>query len=284
MATAEILNITEVPIVDESIEKFEHHEYEPITGTSINNQGEIRINIEQQDLFFHLSEAFLFFEGRLTKADNTAYANDDAVALTNNGLMYLFNQISYQLSNQDIEKVFHPGQATTILGLLKYPEDFSRAQGRVCFLQTRKLQLFKTIESKATVPATYRARQCDTIVVPQSTTFSWRLSVKTSPEKPRYIIVAFQTAKSGNQEANPAIFNHCDLKNMYIMLNQAVDYNLSFPNQQFSRAYYEASKFSEKFYGMNDLITHSNITPADFKDPLMVFDVSKQSERLKWFL
>jgi len=34
---------------------------------------------------------------------------------------------------------------------------------------------------------------------------------------------------------------------------------------------------------MNDLITHSNITPADFKDlyPLMVFDVSKQSERLK---
>jgi len=59
--------------------------------------------------------------------------------------------------------------------------------------------------------------------------------------------------------------------------------NLSFRNQQFSRAYYDAAKFSEKFYGMNDLITHSNITPADFRDlfPLMVFDVSKQSERLK---
>lgn len=71
------------------------------------------------------------------------------------------------------------------------------------------------------------------------------------------------------------------------MLNQdrypAVDYNLSFPNQQFSRAYREASTFSEKFYGMNDLITHSNITPSDYKDlfPLMVFDLSKQSERLK---
>ena len=34
---------------------------------------------------------------------------------------------------------------------------------------------------------------------------------------------------------------------------------------------------------MNDLITHSNVHPIDFKDlyPLMVFDVSKQSERLK---
>jgi len=74
---------------------------------------------------------------------------------------------------------------------------------------------------------------------------------------------------------------------MYIMLNQerypAVDYNLYFRNQQFSRVYYEDSKFREKFYGMNDLVTHSNITPTDFKDlyPLMVFDVSKQSERLK---
>ena len=34
---------------------------------------------------------------------------------------------------------------------------------------------------------------------------------------------------------------------------------------------------------MNQLITQSNITPVDYKDlfPLFVFDVSKQSERLK---
>ena len=150
-----------------------------------------------------------------------------------------------------------------------------------------RMQLYKTIEAKASLPVSYRARQCDTITVPQSTTFSWRLSVKTSTEKPRYIIVGFQTNKDGNQQANPSIFDHCDLKNMYIMLNQdrypAVDYNLSFPNQQFSRAYRDASTFSEKFYGMNDLITQSNITPSDYKElfPLMVFDVSKQSERLK---
>ena len=150
-----------------------------------------------------------------------------------------------------------------------------------------KMHLYKTIESKATVSVAYRAHQCDTITVPQSTTFSWRLSVKTSPEKPRYIIVGFQTNRDGSQEANPSIFDHCDLKNMYIMMNQerypAVDYNLSFPNQQFSRAYRDAATFSEKFYGMDQLITQSNITPADFKDlfPIMVFDVSKQSERLK---
>jgi hypothetical protein len=280
MATSEILDFTETPIIDEGIEKYEFHEYEPVARTNLNSAGEIRINIEQQDLFTQPSEAYLLFEGRLTKADGTAYANADAVALTNNGIMHLFSVISYQLSNQDVERVFHPGQATTMLGMLRYPNDFQLAQGlnqlwykdsaataviadnsgfavRQAYLiqkpttkgtfsfivplkhifgfcddytkivygfkhtltlvrradddaifrlaaagagkvnldkislfiphvipsDIQRMQIYKTIESKVSVPVSYRARQCDTITVPQSTTFSWRLSVKTSPRK-----------------------------------------------------------------------------------------------------
>ena len=43
--------------------------------------------------------------------------------------MYLFSRIEYHLSNQLIESLNYPGQATTMLGLLKYPDDFSKAQG-----------------------------------------------------------------------------------------------------------------------------------------------------------
>ena len=383
--SSEILNFTERPTIDESIEKYEFHEYEPVARTNLNSAGEIRINIELQDLFTHPAESYIQFEGRLTKsADGAAYANADAVALTNNGLMHLFSQITYSLSNQELESVYHPGQATTMLGLLRYPDGFAKSQGlnqlwtkdtastaaiatntgfavRQAYLiqkptakgtfsfivplkhifgfcddydklvygfkhtltlvrksdddaifraaaaaagkvnidriswfmphiipaDMERMQLYKTIETKATLPVAFRARQCDTITVPQSTTFSWRLGVKTSPEKPRYIIVGFQTNRDGNQESNPSIFDHCDLKNMYIMMNQerypAVDYNLSFPNQQFARAYYDTATLSERFYGMDQLVTQSNITPADFKElfPILVFDVSKQSERLK---
>ena len=382
--SSEILNWTESPSIDESIEKYEFHEYEPVACPDLNKTGEIRINIELQDLMTHPAESYIQFEGRLTKADGAAYANTDAVALTNNGLMYLFKQITYQLSNQEIESVYNPGQATTMLGMLKYPDDFAKAQGlnqlwtkdttataviaentgfgvrqahlirkptvkgtfsfivplkhifgfcddydkivygfkhtltlvrqsdddaifranaagagkvnidRISWLMPHvdpadmaKMQLYKTIETKVKLPVAFRARQCEIITVPTSTTFSWRLSVRTASEKPRYIIVGFQTEKAGDQEKNPSIFDHCDLKNMYIMVNQnrypAVDYNLSFPNQQFSRAYRDATTFSEKFYGMNDLITQSNIAPADYKElfPLMVFDLSKQREKLK---
>jgi len=55
-------------------------------------------------------------------ADDAAYANVDVITLTNNAMMHLFNNIKYQLSGQEIESLFHPGQATTMLGLLKFPD------------------------------------------------------------------------------------------------------------------------------------------------------------------
>ena len=79
-------------------------------------------------MFTHPSESYLIFEGRLTKAD-TAYANADDVALTNNAIMHVFSRIEYHLSNQLIESLNYPGQATTMPGLLKYSDDFSKAQG-----------------------------------------------------------------------------------------------------------------------------------------------------------
>ena len=76
-----------------------------------------------------------------------------------------------------------------------------------------------------------------------------------------------------------------NLNNAYVTLNSyrypAVDYNLSFSNQKFSRVYGDAALFGVKFFGMDELITQSNITPSDYKTlyPLFTFDVSKQKEK-----
>ena len=70
----------------------------------------------------------MIFEGRITNADGTAYVNADEAALTNNAIMHLFSRIEYHLSNQLIETLNYPGQVTTMLSLLKYPDDFSKAQ------------------------------------------------------------------------------------------------------------------------------------------------------------
>ena len=125
-----ILRITDPILSDDSIDKYEDIEYEPVAGTNLNSSGtDIRLTIETQDIFTHPSESFLIIEGELKKNDNNRYADDDPISLTNNGIMHLFKRIRYDLSGQEIESLLHPGQSTTMLGLLKYPNDFSKSKG-----------------------------------------------------------------------------------------------------------------------------------------------------------
>ena len=157
----------------------------------------------------------------------------------------------------------------------------------VIHTDTKKFSIYKTIESKVKLPVAYRTRQCDMLSVPELTRLTRRLSVRAASEKPRFIIIGFQTDEDGDHTKNPSIFNHENLKHAYITLNSdrypAVDYNLSFSNQQFSRVYGDAALFGVKFFGMDELITQSNITASHYKTlyPLFTFDVSKQKEKLK---
>ena len=77
-----------------------------------------------------------------------------------------------------------------------------------------KFSTYKTIKSKVKVPVGYRTRQCDMLSVPESTSFTWRLCVKTASE-PRFIIVGFQTAKDGDQTKNPFTINHVNPRNAF---------------------------------------------------------------------
>ena len=129
MATSEIFNLTEPIMMDDGIKRFEYSEYEPKARTNFNTGGNIVIEVNQDNMFTLPSKAYLLFEGRLLKTDETSYANTDSVTLAHNGIMHLFDQVKYSLSNTDIEPVFHTGKATTMLGMLKYPNDYQLAQG-----------------------------------------------------------------------------------------------------------------------------------------------------------
>ena len=398
-----ILRITDPILKDDSIDKYEEFAYEPITGANLNSPGQdIRINIETQDIFTHPSESYLIIKGRLLKADGTAYNRDNRVTLANNGIMYLFKRIRYELSGQDIENITNLGQATTMLGLLKYPDDFSKSKGlnQLWYKDTNntavlegnetnvgfkvrhdyifgkadgdvnpigsfsfriplkhifgfcedydkvvyglkhtltltrdndntaiykayipnlagdadtlpygqvilsditwfmphvtpadedKMKLYKIIERKEKIPVGYRMIQCDSAIIPHnSTDFSWRLAVKSSPEVPRFIIIGFQRNGINNQITNPSIFTGASVKNMYVMLNStrypAADYNIDFTKNLFSRVYGDVANFRSKFFNMDELISNPNINPSDYKDlySLFLFDVSKQSEKLKY--
>ena len=110
-----MLQITEPIVTDDSIDRYEHIEYNPVVGSNLNS-GDIRINIETQDIFTHPSESFLLIEGQLLKNNDTLYANAYAITLTNNGIMFLFKNIKYQLSGMEIESILNPDKLLQWMG------------------------------------------------------------------------------------------------------------------------------------------------------------------------
>ena len=81
------------------------------TGAQLNSAGQITITIENQDQFLHLHNSYLLIEGNVLKADNTRYADSDLIALTNNGLLYLFSSLKLTLAGQTVEHVNYPGHS-----------------------------------------------------------------------------------------------------------------------------------------------------------------------------
>ena len=121
-------------------------------------------------------------------------------------------------------------------------------------------------------------RPCETFSLPQARSTVWLLGVSSAPEKPRWVLVGLQTDKSGSQENNAAIFDHCNLTNMQVWLNHS-----RYPTMDMATDFAkELCDFARRYYGIDNLLTGSAVSPAASKSfyPIHVFDASKQSERL----
>ena len=387
-----MLNIQEKTPVDDSIVSYQTFSFLPITGTQLNTAGQIVIRVENSDNFYRPSDSWIQFEGKVTKEDATAYARTDLISIANNGILHLFDNIKYELSGREIETVYHPGQAMTMLGLLKHPSTYNSGGGlnagwvmddgdgtaalatnpgfkirqnyllnnvpgaevdpnsgsfrfairldelfgfaddykkvlygfihtitlvrnmsnnnalfraaaaddgkieftriswhlpRVVPADVTKYELLKLIKDQAVLSVDFRMRQCITTTVPVSTSFFWRVGLRSSPEKPRFLIVGFQTARENDQEKNLSLFDHCNLINAYVLLNNdrypMIDFHADFAKNHYENFYMEFYQFIKKYYGINDSVTSTAVDPILYKKlyPIIVFDVTKQSERIQ---
>ncbi|XP_071642244.1 uncharacterized protein [Temnothorax longispinosus] len=95
---ANILNIGGEPIFDNSVVKIETH---PYANTMFGHNDEIRIPIQQQDLYTLPCENFLYVEIRLI----IKRRNDESeTTLVNNCAAFMFNEIRYELNGVEIDR------------------------------------------------------------------------------------------------------------------------------------------------------------------------------------
>ena len=130
----EMLDVNEPHLYDESISSMNFYEYTPLTQANNNTAGhQISIVIHNQDMYTLPSKSYISIKGQIRQANNNdAYAAGAEIALINNAMMYLFTGIKYELGSTTVESINFPGQITSMLGYLSYPDDFSTSAGLKC--------------------------------------------------------------------------------------------------------------------------------------------------------
>lgn len=148
-----------------------------------------------------------------------------------------------------------------------------------------KIKILKTIQSNRSIKTCFRNWEMyEYPVLPVSKQHLWTVKTVSQLEKPRYVIIGFQTNRKNDKEKDLSKFDHCNMTNMKLFLNSECypydNLNLNYVKNQYSILYDMYRKFQQSYY-------NSTSTPlfsyADFKStaPLIVVDCSRQNESIK---
>lgn len=108
-----ILQILDLPQIDNSIESYEMHTYNPYNN-SFRENDEIRIPIHQQDVYILPSASFLCVEGKATIIGKDKIPSQKLVEFTNNPFMFLFQDIRYEMNGIEIDRSKNVGITSTL--------------------------------------------------------------------------------------------------------------------------------------------------------------------------
>lgn len=374
--SSRILAVNEDIVFDESIASLEYHTHSPYGANKYDNNDEIRIAVQQQDLYTLPCESLLYIEGKLTKKDGTKV--DAEFVLDNNAMAFLFEEIRYELAGAEVARTrrlgitssmknllsfgvheeststitacwSHPAKAKDILKtmigpdgdfsftvplrmLMGFAEDYKRIivnqKQELVLLRaasdidalyyskpnfttdpdyqlklqkvywklpevkpsdTQKARLLRQVEQDKVISIAYRNWEMHEYpLLPQSQQQTWSIKTSTEIEKPRYIVLAFQTDKKGKIGKRSSTFDHCELKNIKLYLNSQYypydNLNLSFTSNRYGMLYDMYARFKSSYYGNESVkCLAPSMTPDDFKTyaPLVVIDCSKQVESVK---
>ena len=319
--SSEILAVERGAAFDNSITQYEYHTHSPYASTRYDNNDEMRIPIQQLDVFTLPAESFLYIEGRLIKEDATKELN---VKLINNAMAFLFEEIRYELAGVEVDRTKNVGVTSTVKTLLSveeyerkhlmntawvmpdanhlttnestgdfnfclplklllgFAEDFTliimnvkqelillrtstnlnaliktddavtngkleltEVDWRVPYVRAanaNRLPLLDNIRMDRRLEIPFRSWELHEYpALPTTNRHSWTLKTSPQLEKPRYVVLMFQTARKNEIAKNASEFDHCKLTNVKLFLNDKYypcdNLNLDIPKNRFALLY-----------------------------------------------
>ncbi|XP_008211761.1 uncharacterized protein LOC103317008 [Nasonia vitripennis] len=298
---------------DESVAHYEMHAHQPYNASSYNNSDEIHIAIQHQDLCLLPSRSSLRICGRLSNKAEIDKCKIVGLTTLMKGWASINPSQSLIIGNAGWLDVEESAQLTNNDGyfdisiplsmILGFAEDYRK------ILINVKHELILTRarnDVNAVIQTSTRAVTATTLAIYEEFKIQltkieyWELyeypllpatsihvcTVKTSNqlEKPRFIILGFQTNRKNQKAVNASRFDHCNLSNVKLFLNSQYypygNLNLDIDRNQYALLYDMYANFQSAYYGksIEPMLKKSHyITHI----PLVVIDCSKQNESLK---
>lgn len=115
--------------------------------------------------------------------------------------------------------------------------------------------------------------------LPQTKKQSWTVKTSSQLEKPRYIVLAFQTDRKNELSKNMSEFDSCGLSNVTVYLNSQY-FSYDNINGDWAILYEMYCRFQNSYY-RNDPSPCLDFNTFKNKCPLFVIDCSKQDDTIK---
>lgn len=348
------------PRVDNSITSIQYHSYTPYTS-SFNYNDEIRIGIQNQDLYVLPHESNIYIEVSMESTATDA-ATVHNVSFVNNFIGHLFDEIRYEINGFEVDRCKNVGISSIMKGLCSYTksetkglqsaswewtdrtvapghfnvcvplktllgfcEDYKKAVINVkhelilvrarsdinCFkgqddtikiiinkVQWRiphirvddhmRLTLLKLIEKRQFISMPYRSWDLyEYPNLPQTNKHVWTVKSADKLNKPRYIIMGFQTNRKNIIAANASEFDRCNISDVKVHLNSECypyeNMNIDFTRNNIAHLFQMYCKFQESYYhdqSKNPAFPYYTLVQFS-ESPLFVFDCSRQEDSLK---
>lgn len=164
--------------------------------------------------------------------------------------------------------------------------DITRVVWRVPVVKVsdrEKLHLMSLVESNIPIPIAFRTWDLyEYPLLPTTTKHVWTIKTSTQLEKPRFVIVGFQTSRKNEEMKDMGTFDHCNLINCRVYLNSQYypyeSFSADFEKGSFPLLYDAFVNFQRVFY--NRSYSSPQVNPSHYKTkyPLCVVDTSRQCD------
>lgn len=142
-----------------------------------------------------------------------------------------------------------------------------------------KLMLLKVMNQDRALEMPFRSWELyEYPTLPSTTKQSWTIKTSSQLEKPRYVILAFQTARKNDVRKDASMFDACDLRDFKLYLNNE-QYPYENVKNDLGLMYDMYARFQSSYHNtsLQPICDFSTFT----KNPIYVIDCSKQDENLK---